>query len=248
LEVVVREQLDLLAKLQEKDRILEDLKRQVWQGPERIGEIERLMATHEGALEAYKTQLEETRKAQRQYEAELEDAAGHTAKSKSKLSTIKTNKEYQALLKEIEDADRVNREKEEKILDCMEEIERLNEVLRDEEKILLKEREASEKDKKAIEAEVSEAQGRLSAEEKQRTEMASIVDPQLLAHYERLRVRLSGMVVALVENTTCSGCHLNIPPQMYNELQRRDSLKFCPHCERIIYWKDRNAGSEDMSE
>jgi predicted nucleic acid-binding Zn-ribbon protein len=244
----VREQLELLAKLQEKDRILADLKLQICQGPERIGKLERQMAAHQEALEAHKKQLEETRKTQRQYEAELEEAAEHIARSKSKLLTIKTNKEYQALLKEIEDANRVNAEKEEKILECMEEIERLNQVLRDEETTLLDEQAKFERDKRVVEAEVGEAQGRFSAEEKQRAEMADIVDPQLLARYEHLKVRHGGMAVALVENTTCSGCNLNIPPQMYNELQRRDSLKFCPHCDRIIYWKDSNAGSGHMSE
>ena len=124
----------------------------------------------------------------------------------------------------------------------------MSQVLRDKEKDLMSERERVEKESKAIEAEVNDAQIRFAAEEKQRAEMASIVDPELLAKYEHLKTILGGLAVAFVENTTCSGCHVNIPPQMYNELQRRDSLKFCPNCQRIIYWKDRNTGSGDMSE
>ncbi len=242
------EQVEFLAQLQKEDQILDGLRQQIRQGPERMAEIERQVQIYREDLEAHKKQLEETQKAQRRYESELEHASEQIAKSKGKLLTIKTNKEYQAFLKEIEDAERMNTEKEEKTLNCMEEMERLGQILREREKSFLTEREKLEKEKKDIHAEVTRAQEQLSAKEKQRAEIAGTVDPELLGRYERLKVRLGGLAVALVENTVCSGCHLNIPPQMYNELQRRDSLKFCPHCDRIIYWKDHNAGSGDMSE
>jgi hypothetical protein len=45
-----------------------------------------------------------------------------------------------------------------------------------------------------------------------------------------------GTGIAPVLDSICLGCNMNIPPQMYNELQRFDSIKFCPHCQRIIYW------------
>jgi predicted nucleic acid-binding Zn-ribbon protein len=37
---------------------------------------------------------------------------------------------------------------------------------------------------------------------------------------------------------------MNIPPQVYNELQRCDSLKYCPSCFRIIHWQDQDERSE----
>ena len=60
---------------------------------------------------------------------------------------------------------------------------------------------------------------------------------QLLEKYERIKINREGVGMALVNNATCSECHLGIPPQMYNELQKQDSLNFCPNCQRIIYWK-----------
>jgi hypothetical protein len=45
------------------------------------------------------------------------------------------------------------------------------------------------------------------------------------------------MAVAPVQQAICMGCHMNIPAQLFNELQRFDELRFCPHCHRIIYWK-----------
>jgi predicted nucleic acid-binding Zn-ribbon protein len=62
-------------------------------------------------------------------------------------------------------------------------------------------------------------------------------------------MRKGGIAISQVVNATCSGCNMNIPPQMYNELQKRDSLKFCPNCERIIYWKNGDGvPAQGMSE
>jgi predicted nucleic acid-binding Zn-ribbon protein len=249
LEVIVKEQMVLLVKLQEQDQTLDRLRRQIREGPQRIQEIEAQVETRQDNLEAGKNQIREVQKLQRQIEAEVEDGIGHIEKSKTRLLTIKSNKEYQAVLKEIEDSQRANAEKEDKILGCMEEIEGLRQGLQNQEKDLFAMWETFEKEKRTIEAEVRQAEERVSEVEKHRRDTAKAMNPELLARYEQLKARTGGRAVAYVDNTTCSGCHLNIPPQMYNELQRRDSLKFCPNCDRIIYWKDGATALEgDMSE
>ena len=47
-----------------------------------------------------------------------------------------------------------------------------------------------------------------------------------------------GLALASVENGTCRGCNMNIPPQLFNVLQRGNSVETCPYCHRIIYWAD----------
>jgi predicted nucleic acid-binding Zn-ribbon protein len=249
LEVSVKEQMALLVKLQEQDQILDQLRGQIREGPLRVKAMEGQVENLEESVEAGKNEIREIQKRQRQFEAEVEDGAGRVGKSKSRLLTIKSNKEYQAVLKEIEDSQRANAEKEDKILGCMEEIEGLRQGLQNQEKDLFAMRETFEKEKRTIEAEVRQAEERVSEVEKHRRDTAKAMNPELLARYEQLKARTGGRAVAYVKNTTCSGCHLNIPPQMYNELQRRDSLKFCPNCDRIIYWKDGATALEgDMSE
>ena len=244
----MREQIDLLVKIQEKDQTLNQLRRQMQEGPQRIKESERALEGIEQDLEAYRRQIQESQTLQRQYEAEVEDAVERVRKSKARLLTIKNNKEYHAVLKEIEDTERKNAEKEDEILGCMEEIEGLKRTLQDKEKDLSAMKARFDKETKTIEAQMGQAQEQLFEDEKKRGEMAETVDPKILARYEQLRAGSRHLVVVLVENATCSGCHVSIPPQMYNELQRRDSLKFCPNCQRIIYWEDRNAVKENMSE
>jgi len=253
----VREQIELLANIQQKDNTLKQLREQIFQVPLRIEEKENRVRELAEYLEADKNRIEETQKLQRQYEAEVDDGSERIKKSNQyeaevddgserikksngRLLSIKNNKEYQAVLKEIEEIKNENAQREDKILAFMEEQERLKQALNEQANELTNMRETFETEKTAIQAELKEAEKRLWKEEAQRREMAKAVGTDVLRTYEHLKTRIGSPVVVLAEKTTCTGCNLNIPPQMYNELQKRDSLRFCPNCNRIIYWEDGN--------
>ena len=36
---------------------------------------------------------------------------------------------------------------------------------------------------------------------------------------------------------TCLGCHMHLPPQFFNELQRARDIRLCPNCHRILFWR-----------
>lgn len=245
----MKKEIEMLAQIQEKDRRLEDLRQQIQEGPNRIQENERKLDGWVQSLEKEKTRIEETKKLQRQFEGEVEDDVERIKKSKSRLLTIKNNKEYQAVLKEIEETKRSMKDKEDSILGFMEERERAQKTLDEKAKDLSAIRDSVDKEVKAIQAEIDHARQRFSEEEKERKDVANVVDSGVLAKYETLRMARGGIAVSEVVNATCSGCNMNIPPQMYNELQRRDALRFCPNCERIIYWKNGDgAPVQGMSE
>ena len=234
----MKEQINLLVKLQEKDRVLDRFRRQIREGPERLQDLGKELQTLEEDVEADKRRIQDLNKTQREYEAEIEDGLAHIRKSRGRLMSIKNNKEYRALLREIEEAEKGNADKEDTILSCLEELENLNKELEVKEKGLSAMRDSLESEKTAVSKEVARVHEELSDTEKSREKLVQTVAPQLLAKYEQIKTRSGGIAVALVNNATCSECHLGIPPQMYNELQRQDSLKFCPNCQRIIYWKE----------
>jgi predicted nucleic acid-binding Zn-ribbon protein len=234
----VKKQIEMLARIQEKDENLEVLRQEIQEGPKRIQENEQEMEGLSARLDEDKKRLDKTTKLQRQYEMEVEDCLERIKKSKTRLLEIKSNKEYQAVLKEIEETDKTIQEKEDIILGCMEEMEKLRQAFDEKEKNLASVRQRVENEIKDIQAEMDLAQKQVLEEEGERQKMAEVVDSKILAKYERLRDRKGGVAVSKVVNATCSGCNMNIPPQMYNELQRRDELRFCPNCERIIYWKN----------
>ena len=233
----MKRQIDFLVKLQEKDRALDRLRRQIREGPERLQGLEKELGALEENIETDKGRIQDLKKTQREYEAEIEDGLAHIKKSRGRLMSIKNNKEYRALLREIEATEKGNVDKEDKVLGCLEELEDLNKELEAKEKDLSGMRDRLESEKKAIAKEVARVHEEFSGVEKSRKELLQSIDPQLLAKYEQIKATSGGIAVALVNNATCSECHLGIPPQMYNELQRQDALKFCPNCQRIFCWK-----------
>ena len=74
-------------------------------------------------------------------------------------------------------------------------------------------------------------------------QIRSALEEGLIRKYEAIRNLHKGVAVVSVWKEVCNGCHMNIPPQMYNELQKTTILMSCPHCNRIIYWQNQEENS-----
>ncbi len=233
----MKKQIDFLVKLQEKDRVLDWFRWQIREGPERLQGLEKELVGLQEDVEADKRRIQDLNKTQREHEDEIEDGIAHIRKSRGRLMSIKNNKEYRALLREIEETEKGNSDKEDKALGCLEDLDKLNKELEAKEKGLSAMRDRLESEKAAIAKELARVHEEFSAVEKSREKLIQTIDPQLFIKYEQIKATSGGIALALVNNATCSECHLGIPPQMYNELQRQDTLKFCPNCQRIIFWK-----------
>ena len=94
--------------------------------------------------------------------------------------------------------------------------------------------------KNQLEKEHQESEKELLELNQKRKELSSLVDSALLKQYEFLKDRLGGVAVAEVRNATCLGCHMHIPPQLFNELHRRDRIIPCPSCLRILHLPESN--------
>jgi predicted nucleic acid-binding Zn-ribbon protein len=240
---IVKTQVDLLVKLQEKDQTIDQLAWKMREGPERLKDLEMELEGLEQTIEDDKKRMEELKHAQRQFEIDIEDGIAHIRKSRGRLMSIKNNREYKALLREIEDTEKENAKREDKVLECLEEMERLNQGVEIKENDLSRLRDELETEKKAVNKELDRLQEQLADIEKGREGLMETIDPNLLGKYQQIKRMSGGIAVSLVNHATCGACHLGIPPQMYNELQRQDTLQFCPHCQRIIYWKEDKSTS-----
>jgi predicted nucleic acid-binding Zn-ribbon protein len=232
------EKLRLLLRLQSIDMRLDEIKREREGAPKQLERVREELDLLKKAAEQDLSTLEELTEERRSVERELDEVEAKYKKSKLKLDGVKSNKEYQAVLKELEDIKELTNEKEELVIKCMEEIEiqekecadnntRLDEAQRG---YVDKERQFEEK-MKGFEREVFTLN-------EERAKLAQELDGDLLGGYNRLRGHLKGRVVVPVINAVCQGCHLGVPPQQYNTLMRGDSTQICLNCTRIIYWED----------
>jgi predicted nucleic acid-binding Zn-ribbon protein len=63
------------------------------------------------------------------------------------------------------------------------------------------------------------------------------LESSLYKLYNTLREKRKGVGVVSVKQETCQGCFVNVPPQMFIEVQKNNALIRCPNCNRILYWE-----------
>lgn len=234
----MEEKMRILINLQDCDIRLRDIQVKKEEAPKKIQRLKEKLAAVEDQLEEEANRLEVYTGDRRQAEQEIEEIENRLKKANIKLSNIKSNKEYQAALKEIDDLKREKLLWEDKVIDILEQVEAL-------EAEYVTNRENGEETRQQFELDHSEILKILEALnrdldqiEKKRMEFSQAVDPDLLKRYDSLRARKGGIGVSPVIKGVCQTCHLDIPPQEFNELLRGNKLMTCPNCSRIIYWGD----------
>jgi predicted nucleic acid-binding Zn-ribbon protein len=232
----LKEKISGLIRLQDLDNRLKKVEQDQKEGPIKILELEDELNKREMIFDEENKKLEALKKERREIEQNVQDLDNKIEKSQIKLNNIKSNKEYSAVLKEIEDVNKQKTLTEDRVLQLMEEIdemEKKNSAAQKEQEEL-RERFVAEKD--AIEREMEDLDKELNELKKQREIFIGEVDQELLRNYQFLRERKGGVAITSAIGGICQECHIGLPPQKFNEIIRCHSLISCPNCNRIIYW------------
>ena len=181
------------------------------------------------------------KKAYRELESESKINRETIVKSNEKLRGVKTNKEYQSILKEIEDIRKKNSGVEDRMLDHLEKLESAEKAVAEKEAELERFIQSCREKKETLIAREQNERQTVDTLNEKRMQISAKADPKMIGILDEVKKKVRGMAVVPVEGAICMGCHMNIPAQLYNELQRFDELRFCPHCHRIIYWQDKDS-------
>jgi uncharacterized protein len=236
---MVREQLQLLWQLQTLERQIEEAQKEKETYPRTLERLEGLLKTQEEKKEEEKRRIGELEKQRVKLEGDLEMEGERIKRSQLKLLEIKTNKEYQALLKEIEMGKEHNSQQEEEIIRMLDEIDRLKVDYAGMVESARKERKEIEEEEARIREQMVIAEQHITQWQRDREKIVGELDPELVKRYTALKERRNGIAVVLVRNEGCQGCYVNIPPQLYNEVQKYKEIIVCPNCQRILYWEER---------
>ena len=225
-----------LIELQDCDSRIADIQDKKEQGPIKIRKLEEGLIVFENKLKDKLERFEANKQEVRRADREIEEIDSKIEKSNNKLSNIKSNKEYTAALKELEDLKKVKSLSEDKVLDIMEEIEVLEATCVESKTKMEQLRKDVEKDREKIIEEMNALDQELKSIQMERVQLGKLIDEDLINKYDYLRERKGGVAISPVINGVCQACHLDIPPQQFNEVIRGDELMTCPNCIRIIYW------------
>jgi uncharacterized protein len=173
----------------------------------------------------------------RDIENEIKLLDDRIVKSNEKLRMVKTNKEYQLGLREVDDTKKRKDALETELLELLDETEKMENIVQEAEKEfkLLESQILSEKED--IEKKTSADRELLDEYLERRVEIGDTLDPALMNRFLKISKMNQGLSVVQVKNEACMGCFMNIPPQLYIEVQRGGTLISCPQCSRILYFK-----------
>ena len=209
--------------------------------PEHLHAAEAPLREATQSLGDTKAEVDAATKERRGHEKDLEAHEAHTEKMKSHAASLKTNKEYQAHLFELELANKKRGDFEEKILLAMDKIDQLQKTAKEMqekqtalEKVFIQEKQRLDTQDKELATE----QARLEAEYR---EASARVDRTLLERYNQVKAGRKDQPLAAVRGGICAGCRLQIPPQLIAQVRRSDDLHLCPYCRRILYWEGEPA-------
>ncbi len=233
--VDLKSQIIGLVKLQELDTQIYVLKNEKESKPAEINAIKASFEAKKQNLSVLENAFLDIQKQRKEKELELAANAETVKKLQGQLYSLKTNKEFQAMLQQIADAKADGSLIEEKILISFEESDKAKARIDDENLKLKEEEKLFLEQKKKVKSRIKEIDDHLNQLYAQREQAAETVDPKMLAEYERILSSRDGLAIVAVVNNSCSGCHMLLPPQVINLIKMYDHIVTCEVCNRIFY-------------
>jgi len=185
--------------------------------------------------------LDELEKERRKKERELESVEAKLAKYNTQLLSVKTNKEYTAMLHEIEQCKDEVSSLEEVILQLFDDLEDSQRLVKEEEHRVFKKKKIFEEEKSRIEAKLAEVTSNRDILILERKEIEKKINKELASEYHKLYEARKGLAIAGAKDGACTGCNLTLMPQLFQEIMTDEKVIFrCPNCHRILFYIKEN--------
>lgn len=238
------EQLPMLLGLQDVDNEIDKFKRQRDASPIKLKQLDIELQKYKEIYESKNKVLEEILKLRRDKERTQMLQQHQLQKYRAQQLTVKTNKEYTALEIEITELKEAISKTEDEILELMISAdEATNEVQQAKEQLQLQERVIQAK-KEEVLSEIKQLDDEIAKWMQKRQEYINKIDNALMERYNAWRKRRGSSLVSVITDQACGECHMTLPPQLINEVRKKERIYTCTNCGRILYWKEQ----EDVQE
>lgn len=232
----MNEQLRLLIDLQDLDTAIISIQKQIEALPLKISLNQNDLKAVYLSYDACQKNLADLEKKKKDKERNIEELEIKIKKLKDKTHEIKTNKEYQAYLKEIDNVQKELNLAEDELLNLMESLDEQRKNVEIEKAKVVEEEKRLKEIENKIQIEKSNAEQTLKFLFKKRKEITERIDKENYKTYMNVFKSCNGQAVVEVVNEICRGCNLHIPPQQYVEIKSNKEIIFCPQCRRILYY------------
>jgi predicted nucleic acid-binding Zn-ribbon protein len=228
--------LQQLLQLQTLDLSIDRMRRRIAEIPSAQAALDALVAERTAGVEAVKARIAACQAARREVEKDLAAVQGRLSKYKDQLMAVKTNKEYQAMQKEISVAEEEVSSQETRLLERMEEADGLAIELKSAETALRAGEGEAAAERRKLDEERTVLEAELRRTSAERATAAAALSRDALAIFERVSAQRKGVAMAEARDGLCTACHVRLRPQVFNDVRRNDSVIQCESCNRILYY------------
>ena len=224
-----------LSELQKIDLEVFRIDTQLRELPNKLADLKTHLDRIYGIIDRERKQLADDDKylAELQQEVMLQNEL--LTKSKGKMAQSRNEREVNAAQREIDMIKGAIQVREKEILQLLETVETLKKSIGAKEDQFRELQEGFQAREAETQKQIEQLDTERSAHVAQRAAIEKRVPRETLSLYDRIRKRKPQAMVEVIGGN-CQGCHLQIPPQIYNEVQRGERVLQCPNCTRIIYW------------
>ncbi|MCH7804132.1 MAG: hypothetical protein IH937_08605 [Acidobacteria bacterium] len=228
--------LGTLIRFQELNLKIVKLEKRTQRIPEEIEAYRQTLEESRQALLEEKRLIEEHQARQRELEMEVVTLRDTLSKHKTQLMEVKTNKEYQAMLHEIEGGERGIEAKEDQILEGMMVIEEREKVVQEAQTEYEKEEKEILSKQSQLESFAAQAENEIVDLQKERGQLEGEMPEELTQQYQRIASVRNGVALAEAKDQSCQGCHVKLRPQLFTEIRTNREIITCENCSRFLYY------------
>ena len=236
----------------DKLRNLQDILSKKFKIENDINEIPKILATKIELLNRLKKSyidknddFEKTKNRIKDLTNKMREAETQREKYEKQMDLIKTQREYEALDKEIKAASNLELELRQELQNQEKRLEEMKTSLEKEEIMIQKQEEEIKTEQSHIKQEKKEKNKSLLKLEKEESKITPGLDEEILFKFERIIRSKSGLGIVPIIDGICTGCHMILPPQFVNDVRIGKNIRFCTECSRILYFKEEN--SEELN-
>jgi len=230
----MKDHMARLAAIVKIDQEIQALKEELEETPSKVREIQNQLQGITGAFQEKKTEKDKVEAEIKKYKSEVEDETTLVKSREERLNATKTQKEYQAVLKEIATGKTMIKEREASIARlsaALEELTKVVEPLQGQSDELLPQLETAQAE---IQGTVDQLADKLKNLESQFNEQLSSLPEDIIHKYRRIQDKKQPAAARLLDGT-CQECYISIPPQLFLEIRKTQEINSCPNCHRLLY-------------
>ena len=238
-----KQQLQQLVDLQKIDDQISEKRKIIADIPRQLDSARNELEEKKNILKVVMDEIETLHKERKNLEQEVQSENDHMAKAKTKLPAVKTNKEYTAILTEVDAIKEKVLKIEDKELEIMEVLELKTKEVPGVEKKCKEEDEHYNTYRQKKENEEMRVKQELEDLESERKNLSGLVDIVILKRYQKIFNSREGRAVAGLRENICQGCFQQVLPQMVIEVKVGEKIHQCEGCMRFLFWEEVSESS-----